>query len=375
MIYLIVFAISAILIYEAEKTNKKIIRMVCVILAIMIPAFLAGCRDISVGTDVRVYGQPDYEVAVRSYNFKNYYDRYSNSMLSDLLYHIMVFLVSRWFNNYHWGLFFCELITLFFAYKGMKKCKKIFNTPIWLGMLLYYLALYNVSLNIMRQCIAVSIVFYAVTFLLEDNKKYFFLFLLIATGFHSSAIVCIFFLPMYALLKQKRNENKEKQLLQGFAFTILLGLVLAVGGFAIEQLVERGYIRRNYLNYLSTGKYASSNLSYVSLAIYFGYLLIYLKHYHILLKKNYEALFFGMVSFMMFISIFGGMISLYISRVNYYFMTLQMLSMANIFNCYSKKSRRSWVFIIVGYSLVVWFVIFVIRGNHETIPYIFNPSR
>lgn len=373
-IYLLCFFISAFLFACSERTDKGIYKNALVFLAILIPTVLAGCRDSSVGSDVAGYGMRNYTMAYRSDSFSEYFNAFVTSALSDPLYHFIVYILSRFSENYHLGLFVYNLIFLLFAYAGMRRYNKIFNTPIWIGMLLYYLALYNISLNIMRQSIAVSIVFFASSYLFENKYIKFMLFVLIAMGFHSSGLVGFLFLPMYLIMNQNRGIKEVKQIVQGTIFIIIVCIVLAVGSKLTEWLVASGIIRVNYLNYLSSGAYASHRISAVSVLLYLLYVFIYLIHYRRINRKKQYSLFFFMFSCLMLISMFGSLVSTYISRVSYYFMPLQMLSFANITNCYSIKSKKVWVIAIVLYSFIVWLVIFVYRGNHETVPYIFNPG-
>lgn len=373
-IYLLCFSASAFLIACSERTDKGIYKNALVCLAILLPAVLAGCRDSSIGSDVVGYGMRNYNMAYRSDSFSEYFNVYVTSVLSEPAYHFIVYIFSRFSENYHIGLFVYNLIFLLFAYAGMRRYKKILDTPIWIGMLLYYLALYNISLNIMRQSIAVSIIFFASSYLFENKYIKFILYVIIAMAFHSSGLIGFLFLPMYLIMNQDRGIKESKQIVQAIVFIMIVCIVLAVGSKLVEWLVASGIIRTNYLNYLSSGAYASHRISVVSVLLYLLYVLIYLMHYRRINRRKQYSLFFFMFSCLMLISMFGSLVSNYISRVSYYFMPLQMLSFANITNCYSIKSKKVWVTAIVLYSFIVWFVIFVYRGNHETVPYIFNPS-
>lgn len=382
-IYLFVFFLSALMFYFTSKIKNKTFKFILTTMAIMLPAVLAGCRASSVGTDVTTYGIKHFMNAANSDSYTYYFQNYSKNILSEPLYHMLVYILSKIFDNYHWALFFYEFITIIFAYLGIKRCNTIFNTPIWLGMLLYYLAMFNVSLNLMRQSIAVSIVFLAVTYLFESEYFKYVFFCCLAVGFHTSAIISIIFLPLFLILRQEKKVSFKKRVFQVSILLLLIVFVILFGSKIIKIIVSAGIIRSDYLNYLSSGLFKSNRISYVSILTYFIYVALYIIHYKFLKKdifhnfkfQKHQRLFFLMISFFILFTMFGSLISTFISRLCFYFFPLQIVSMANILYCYSKKSKIIWIVTIVSYSLLVWFIVFVIKGDNATVPYVFDVSN
>lgn len=369
LIYLIVFLITTYFVYKAEISKKESSKKYYIFLAIFLLAAFAGCRAESVGTDVRNYGMNNFNLALRYHSFAHYYSNYSIAVLSEPLYHLLVFFLSRVFTDYHWALFFYELITVSFCYLGIERCNKIFNTKKWLAFLVYNLVLFNISINLMRQMIAVSIIFYALTFAFEERYKTYIALTFLAVGFHSSGIIGAAILPMYLILRQKRKISTTKQFTQGIIFFLLLFLTIALGSTGVRFLVSKGIVRSLYLSYLDDGTGAVSTVSYSMLVIYLIYFGIYMKHYHQINRKGLESMFFLMCSVIMLISPFGQLISTYISRIANYFIPFQIISLVNISQCYSKKSQKDWIILLVSLFLCVWYFNFVIRGIGETIPY------
>lgn len=77
----------------------------------------------------------------------------------------------------------------------------IYSSDIRLSLFLYVTSgIFAFSMNGLRQFIAVSIIFASIQLILVKRKWTFFLVVIIATSFHSSAII---FLPMYFLLQTK----------------------------------------------------------------------------------------------------------------------------------------------------------------------------
>ena len=69
MIYLLLFAISTLLIYIAEKKKYNKYKTLLISFAILIPSVIAGIRNSSVGTDVNVYGIVSYRNALQYNNY------------------------------------------------------------------------------------------------------------------------------------------------------------------------------------------------------------------------------------------------------------------------------------------------------------------
>ena len=68
MIYLILFFITSILFYAAQqlKDTSKVAFYVLSYLAIFLLALVAGCRDNTIGYDIRVYGEYTFNSASQS---------------------------------------------------------------------------------------------------------------------------------------------------------------------------------------------------------------------------------------------------------------------------------------------------------------------
>lgn len=372
-IYIATFFVSALLLYISEHFHRRKLQTALEIIAIVIPAILAGCRAQEIGTDVSVYGKPFYDAAVNSASLREYFSSQSNLTFMEPAFYGTVFLASRFCKDYHLGLFVYELLTAAFAYAAMKRCSRLFRTPVWFGMLLYDLVLYNVSLNIMRQSIAVSIVFLAVTYLFENRYKTYALLSVLAFGFHSSAIISVIVLPMYVLLGKKQNITAKAQLIRLAIF--LTGTLLAVsaGSSAVQFLVNRGILRLNYLKYLEGGIYTEEtrSVSVMALAPHLTYIGLGIYHFRRLNARKMKAMFFIMASGLALLSCFGTLLGSYITRIGYYFVPLEVVLLSNLSNCYHRKSRWIWYGAMIGFVFVFWYWNFVMKGIHETVPYRF----
>lgn len=370
MIYILIFLASSFLLYLAEKKCNRHLSKILVIFGVLLPAVLAGLRDSGIGTDVEVYGVYAYNQAFNSTSFWGYF---SNASTSEIGYYFLTYMVSRFFKDYHWGLFAYSLFTQLFVYSGFSRYKKQMNTQVWFGMLLYYFTLYNYSLNLMRQSIAFAIVFYASSFLMEKKYKSFVLLIVLSMLFHTSALVGFVLLPMYLILQQGRNINEKKQIVQGIVFIVVLVFVLISMNQIIQKLVNLGLVRETYLLYLSGGKYSVSSGS-VSIFLIFPdlvFIVLTILNYKRLEKRNCNALLFLMISLIVIISDFIPLYARYMERIGFYFIPLQLVNVDNMSFCVAKKSRKIWYVLILIMLGVVWYREFIVLGYAETYPYKF----
>ena len=172
MVYIICFLISSLFFWLSEKQKKNTVFFASI--AIFIPCFLAGIRADSVGTDVSVYLEPMILNAKSAQNFQSYLlsswqqgwvVRGVNDI--EIGFSFLVYSIIKLFNSRHVLQFVIQALTIIPIYIGLVKRKE---KNLWIGMLVYFCFFYNISLNIMRQAIAMAFVFCAFQYLMEKKK-------------------------------------------------------------------------------------------------------------------------------------------------------------------------------------------------------------
>lgn len=373
IIYLGTFAVSTLMIYVSETVRDRRLRRILILAAIILPSIIAGCRADTVGTDIRTYGKAFYQRAYSFHSFIDYYSLILSYGVTDIGYFFVTFLCSRISANYHLGLFVYSLLTNGIIYLSFAKLKKMYGVRLWMGMLLYYLTMYNISLNAIRQFIAVAFVLYAFTFLLEKRLKHYLILCLIAFLFHSSGIIGFALWPMYIILKEGRTVSLRKQLTQFLIFITAFIMLFAFGPFMVRQLVAVGIFRTNYLNYLSGGNYDTNvGVSWMTVAPHLLYAMIACFFIKRLNNKVKDNLFLFMCSGLCFVLSFGTIISEFFIRSLYFFMPLESLYPMLIEKCFTKKSHRAWIFIVIMIAFMFWIRDYAIFNYHQTLPYIFS---
>lgn len=375
-IYLVVFGLSTLCIYLAKTTKNKSIQKLLIIIGLLLPAILAGLRAENIGVDVKSYAISFFERAKQSDSIINFLKNQSILGNADIGFNLIVYLVAKVVNDYHWSLFVYELVAVTVVYIAFCRCEKLYGTPVWLVMLLYYFSMYNVSLNIMRQTIAVSFVTLAVTYLFDKQYKPYFVLMVIAFAMHSSAILGFGIFPMYLFLQDKPGTSEKKQFLKGMFAVAVVGAISVTINNLVRLLVNMGIFRENYLNYLSGGQFSTvsegRSISLIVALIQATYLLILVVHFRYLNRRKMQGLFYIFASGVVFMfTVLGPLFAEYISRSSYFFIPLQMIGLSNTYTCYSEKSKNIWAWILIAILFATWYRAYVLLNYAATVPYQF----
>lgn len=210
MIYIVSFGLSIYFMRKAYYADDdRSIRFYLVISALVLIA-LATLRDESVGTDTMGYQYVLYKKAI-SAKFTSFMSVYAQNI--EVIYTALTFFISKTQRLY--AVFFVNAsILVFFMFKSIWYYKDTVRPDFSLAC--YLFCYYPISLSIVRQSIAMAIVLYAIT--LMDEKKYIvsLFFVILATGFHSTAIVGVGILLIHMFC-------------QGVMKNIITGIIAFVG--------------------------------------------------------------------------------------------------------------------------------------------------
>src|SRR5690606_17087680 len=105
------------------------------------------------------------------------------------------YIFNLFFESYY-SVFFCFGLIIYNFYVRAAVNSNL-NLVIFIAALFSYTGLYFMSFNILRQCVALSIVFFGVRYLTLGLNRKFILTCLVATAFHYSAIISLLFLVIY----------------------------------------------------------------------------------------------------------------------------------------------------------------------------------
>ena len=195
MAYVISFSISILFLILAERTSKKG-RYVVSFFAIMIPCFLAAFRADTVGTDVKTYLIPMFDIAKSSHNIADFFSDSWTQLYTvrtvasiEVGFSLLLYVVTKLFSNLYVLQFFIQFLTIFPIYIALNRLTNFSKKKIMaIGMMVYYATCYNYSLNLMRQYIAIGFLVLSFSYLIMGQKKKFFIYECVSITFHYAAI-------------------------------------------------------------------------------------------------------------------------------------------------------------------------------------------
>lgn len=237
-ILIILFAgLFGILSEISFKKGYKKLGIFNLIISLFSLCFLAGVRDLTVGTDIYYYF---YQIF---YDFTHteigILAEFANTGV-DIGFIVLVY-IGKIFNNVSISMFIVELAVLapiyIFAYRNRKKYSITFI------ILIYCLTMYVRSFNLMRQSIAISLLILSMDYFKDRNIKKSLICFILATLMHKTAIIgLIIYVIIY--IRNTKGEIKLKNIIMIYIVCIILIIVLE----PFLVLIGSKYVR--YLNKL-----------------------------------------------------------------------------------------------------------------------------
>lgn len=386
--YILCFFASFLFFHLAEKSKRnKFASGFLGAIGIAILCSLAGLRSENIGTDIQAYVKPIYTAANNSNSFGEYLTsswyslwRYKHVSDFEIGFTSLVYIIAKVFNSFSAVLFsieFCIITPIYFALKKMFKRKKVS-----FGMLVFCLMFYNVTLNIMRQWIAMAFVLYAFSCIITKERGKAVISIIAGTLFHVSAIISIPIFGIFFYVSSRKTSGKYKikrfrvnnfsitldRSMQRTIIVLIIGLILIIFINSFANIL-RSIGLSEYAQYISGGAIFSINAFIVRLPI----LIIFLKYKYIFTESNLNSSFYmGMLLFDILTSQLSGITS-QSWRISAWFSMFYIFSFPQLINGIQRKSEKKIVLVLVFlYMIFYWLYYFVYIGSHSTIPYEFG---
>lgn len=389
-IYIWTFLISSGLVYIAEKAerikNSKIITYTLLIIAIILPAALAGMRADTIGTDVKTYAEPMFNVAILSNSFSNYLST-AVAHNTEFCYSLLIYFSSRLSNQLFISLFLTHLLIISSVVFGLWEFKQKYNknTSLFFALLLFYFVFYNTSLNMIRQSIAMFIIFWAFNFLLKQEYLKYLISLVIAVNFHRTAIFGLLIFLIYYFVVVKASNRKIEFLVSentSFSFPIPMfySLIPILG---VGLLVLMPNVLSTILNFLGFSHYTdvyfinnTVSFSWGNFALRLPFLIILIMQWrHLKTNDNRLRYFYLTITIIdILLTQLSGR-STYASRIGYYTTVFYLYAVPDEIAAENSVLKRyaMYMFIIVC-VILYWYYFMVVLGYNETVPYVFNSA-
>lgn len=387
MIYIIIFLISISSIFIGENISNKS-KFLFYFIAILIPSLLAGGRADFVGTDVRNYVEPIQLYANTCSNMTDYLN--SNVQLVNNVtfsriekgYTLLIYLCSRFDKTLFLNFFITEFLILLLVLIGLYKFKQQNkNFSISMGMLIYYLVFYNMSLNMVRQSIAMSFLFLGFVYLIQKEWIKYLVFVVIAILFHRTAIIGMIPLFIYYFLTRSNSINNNDDVIQNNVVrktqlhrSIILILILGFFVFNISfltkilNLVGLSELTQGYLINLTYG------ISWFDLILRIPFIIIFIIFLINSRNNKYRYFYFVLVILDILLSMLGRM-STYSGRIALYTLMYYIYITPDAISNLDTENKTIKIVIetlLIMYLLVYWYYTIVYYNFNQTVPYVWN---
>lgn len=364
--YLLIFGSSLGLIYASEKVKDRKLKKILIFLALFVPSLFAGLRDFSIGHDVLLYGNGWFERAGTYNSLFDYLEKAHENRIG-IGYATVNFLISRVTSDAHVFYFLYEFLQLVVLYFALKPLRKEIN--ITYAFFVYYFCYYNLSFSMLRQIMAILIVFYSYHFILNKKLVKFVVAILLAYSFHSTGIIGIVLYPISWAIQ-------NKNLRQFARIGIILASLLMVLGYEyiFNFFTNLGVLSaERYSHYLTDSEVGGR---FVRLGYWGIWFLLIMwrgkKCVKFSTKSNTIGMFMIISSIMSFVTFFG---STWIIRGAYYFDIFQVLFLpilAENLGIKMGNSKKKISYFLLGVIITAyWLITFIIRNGAATYPYVF----
>jgi len=318
-------------------------------LAIIPPVFLLTFRAEECGTDTTNY--------IRMFDAYDYssWAVYISTTRLEILFALLMYGVYKMNLSVEYLFFLCGILTVVPVYVGAMKMKEKLN-PLVL-MALFYLMFYHYSFNIVRQSIAMSLLFLAVVYLIE-NKKIISLGVGVAAfSFHIVAV--IYFLFFFIIDYARKISFKVL-----FLNTLILLLLLYFFQYYFSEKLE---YMEGYLD--NSQKVGMQNSYFVEMIINFVFIFLFW-------TKNRENLYrpFLMISALTLFTILISTISLWFFRVANCIDILLLLYIPLTLRNSNKSLSKMLYVSYMSFAVFFWWFVFIYNGSGRSYPYILSPQ-
>ena len=332
-------------------------------LSMAFPVLLAALRSENIGDDVTVYVIPTFDAVIDAESFLDAVD----SLEIEFLYIVLVY-AAKFISTDLWSvLMLTELCIVIPFWLAFIKLRDKLNPTF--ALLVFYCVLYNHTLNMMRQSIALGLIILAVAYMLEKKKGWMLFWLLVALGFHKSSVLGMA-LPVLYYFSHHYPLYQNFYLYLG----VFLGFVFLASSFAtlIVALIDYGILDLKYLIYTEAGVFEArvSKSSLVLVSVELLILSIAVISYG---DKFLDLNFFFLCGIVAVLFCLTGFIVVFLARISWFFHIVNFLSMAYVFSnpyIFGDLKYMKWGFVL--FLCFYWWFAFVHSGESSTIPYEFQ---
>lgn len=367
MIYLACFALSTLFAFWANKTDKRWKFWLFSVLCIALPVLLAGLRGFNIGIDTENYltFERFWAGAMKADSLIGYLQYYLSLGLREPLFALFIGSIARLTGEYRVFLFLAHLIIMTGIYIGAVRQRKHVNPA--LVLLIFYLFFFNHSLNIIRQYIAIAIIFAVFADIQEKKYWRYCVAVLVSMFIHSTSVIAFGALILHFLLEFEHPKLRLTRLHRKWIITGALSAVILLFAPIVRLLMSTGILSSRYEFFLRQDDVTPALI--ISGIVVLGLIAVYVFK-DAMRARSPQFDFFTMSSIVYLIILQLTWTVAFGKRVALYFAMTDILTIGLIESAQTDKKKRWLVRIaIVGVALAYWLYVYAFRNASQTIPY------
>jgi hypothetical protein len=355
--YLIIWTASICAYKFAIKSTTGFVRVGFLLFCILLPSFLAGFRDESMGLDWNGYGIQVWNLALTVDSFSSFL-LYNSEM--ELGYKLLNYVVASFSTDCHVFFFVHQLLLVSLAVFISYQYKDDGFSEIIL--IFYYLYLYNTSFTMLRQSVALMFFFCSVCLWDKGKIHKSIILSVLANLSHNSALFSILYFPF---LKLKTFLQKKKATI---TIVMVVASFFAVAAFSsiLSTIIEMNIFSEHYTAYIDQiGEVKSHKIEIVFLLSVIASLFVFTT------KKNRNEPIFTQIYFLVLIALlfqFFGNITDVAFRVAHYFVIPVSIFLPKISTNRWEVQKVCQSFFVLLFTRFICLILFD-RGAENTIPY------
>lgn len=346
MFYIIIMTLAVfvtLFINDKNDTKNSLMNKVLIFISFFI-VLLPHALRYGIGTDYFYTYVPGFLTTGSGGEF---YDEIGFVLLNKYIYILT--------KDYRVLFFVCSVIIFFFLYRGIIKNSKSIPLSI---LLIFLTQCYFYSMNLMRQAIAIAIIFYAFKYIKDNKKIKYIICCLIASLMHSSAMMMIPFVFLYNI-----ELGKLKKIVICLFIFIFSGIVGKIIYYIANTYTSYGW----YYDSVYAAETVPTTLILTNLMLFIINILFYPtkkeedKEYKILSNINFIGMCFIIIS---------PSIPL-IYRIVKYFTIFQILLIPEIFlRIKEAKLRFGIELVVIGFMFITMVYQIMVLGGEAVYPYV-----
>lgn len=362
MIYLLIIGLPVFLAFLSDH-SKGALSCVLFSAALFVPCYFAGVRDITVGTDVAVYGVSTFHSAsvLPLRTFLSVSSEYAA-----VGFNFVTWVAAR-AGSFPFYLGMLQALAII-PMCGYAKWK--YSNCSWVAMAIYMTIFFPNSLNTMKQMIAVAICVPAFEFI--DKKPLIFVSIVIAASllFHQTAIVALFYYPAVVSIRSIGDSRAFFGRAQALAVGVAMAAIFAVAFVFGNAIVSSFSFLKESYSYQANA--SGTRLNYSALVLLAGLISVYFVAAFFNKAKwlnGCESRTFGILSIVGAFAIQLNMVADSLMRFAFYPLSFLVLFGPSLVFKEIKDSSAVAILILLILCSAYFVQAFVINGGGQIYPY------